>query len=231
MDVIKYVRFDISESVGGVEDAQKLVEQFPTKLELLIPENQREPLMFVLYSYVNIMEFEKLTHNAQPQEGVFCPVTKLPAEFDEQYLKDNLASPTTLGDAASYVQLFHEVFGHKVRYTPELLNTQEKEFRYKLMLEELIEFLHSKTEEEQFDAMLDMMYILLGTFVQSGHNTGNLIERGLLEVQRSNMTKLGADGKPVVREDGKIMKSELYEAPKLSEVLNLKSKDNVEGTN
>ena len=68
-----------------------------------------------------------------------------------------------------------------------------------------------------FDALVDQLYILIGTAHAFG--MADALEAGFEEVHRSNMTKLDADGKPVYREDGKVIKSALFQAPDLDKVL------------
>ena len=70
---------------------------------------------------------------------------------------------------------------------------------------------------EVADALGDMLYILCGTIL--AHGLQHKIEEVFTEIQRSNMSKLGADGKPIYREDGKVMKGENYFKPNIKEVL------------
>ena len=73
---------------------------------------------------------------------------------------------------------------------------------------------------EVADALGDMLYILCGTIIE--HGLQDKIEEVFAEIQRSNMTKLGADGKPIYREDGKVMKGPNYSPPDLAGVLSNK---------
>ena len=68
------------------------------------------------------------------------------------------------------------------------------------------------------DALGDMLYILCGTIIE--HGMQDKIEEVFDEIQRSNLSKLGEDGKPIYREDGKVMKGPNYFKPKISEILN-----------
>jgi predicted HAD superfamily Cof-like phosphohydrolase len=67
------------------------------------------------------------------------------------------------------------------------------------------------------DALGDQLYILCGTILK--HGLQHKIEEVFMEIQRSNMSKLDADGKPIYREDGKVLKSELYFRPNIGKVL------------
>ena len=67
------------------------------------------------------------------------------------------------------------------------------------------------------DALGDQLYILCGTILS--HGMEHVIEDVFMEIQASNMSKLGADGKPIYREDGKVMKGEQYFKPRIAEVL------------
>jgi predicted HAD superfamily Cof-like phosphohydrolase len=67
------------------------------------------------------------------------------------------------------------------------------------------------------DALGDQLYILCGTMLR--HGMQYKMEEVFLEIQRSNMSKLDADGEPIYREDGKVMKSELYFRPNIKAIL------------
>ena len=68
------------------------------------------------------------------------------------------------------------------------------------------------------DALGDQLYILCGTILS--HGMSHIIEDVFMEIQASNLSKLGADGKPIYREDGKVMKGENYFKPRIADVLN-----------
>jgi predicted HAD superfamily Cof-like phosphohydrolase len=70
---------------------------------------------------------------------------------------------------------------------------------------------------EVADALGDMLYILCGTILK--HGLQHKIEDVFNEIQRSNMSKLGADGKPIYREDGKVLKGERYFRPNIAAIL------------
>ena len=120
------------------------------------------------------------------------------------------------------VQEFHEAFKINVNQEPTLdLSDQIKELRFNLMKEENEEYLGAVQNNdlvEVADALGDMLYILCGTIIE--HGMQDKIEQVFDEIQRSNLSKLGEDGKPIYREDGKVMKGPNYFKPKISEILN-----------
>jgi predicted HAD superfamily Cof-like phosphohydrolase len=127
----------------------------------------------------------------------------------------------TLQETIGAVEQFHNAFGIKNNYQPTAnLSKSEVELRYNLMKEENEEYLEAAKNEdivEIADALGDQLYILCGTLLKHGLQTK--IEEVFQEIQRSNMSKLDANGKPIFREDGKILKSELYFKPNISAVL------------
>lgn len=120
------------------------------------------------------------------------------------------------------VQEFHEAFGLGVQQEPTTKLTDNKlKLRFDLMAEENEEYLEAARDNdlvEVADALGDMLYILCGTILE--HGMQYKIEEVFEEIQRSNMSKLGADGKPIYREDGKVMKGPNYFKPKISEIIN-----------
>ncbi|SNR80923.1 pyrophosphohydrolase domain-containing protein [Lutibacter flavus] len=123
------------------------------------------------------------------------------------------------------VQDFHEAFGLGVNHEPIAKLTKEKiKLRFDLMAEENEEYLEAAKDNdlvEVADALGDMLYILCGTILE--HGMQHKIEEVFNEIQRSNMSKLGADGKPIYREDGKVMKGPNYFKPNISVILKSKS--------
>ena len=107
-----------------------------------------------------------------------------------------------------HVEKFHDAFGIKNNYTPNaVLKSDVFDLRHRLMHEENEEYLEACKKGdlvEIADALGDMMYILCGTILS--HGLQNKIENIFEEIQRSNMSKLGPDGLPIYREDGKILK-------------------------
>jgi predicted HAD superfamily Cof-like phosphohydrolase len=124
-------------------------------------------------------------------------------------------------DKLSAVQLFHESFGLGVRHNPVAkLDPQIIELRFNLMEEENREYLEAAKNDdlaEVADALGDMLYILCGTILE--HGLQYKMEAVFEEIQRSNMSKLGADGKPIYREDGKVLKGPDYFRPDISGIL------------
>ena len=114
------------------------------------------------------------------------------------------------------VREFHEIFLHPVADKPT--TTVNEVLRYKLMSEENLEYLEAATNKDLVgiaDALGDQLYILCGTIL--AHGMQNLIVDVFNEIHNSNMTKLGADGKPVYREDGKITKGPFYKKPEINQ--------------
>ena len=121
-----------------------------------------------------------------------------------------------------HVKKFHESFGIDNQLSPNA-NISEKTYklRYKLMQEENNEYLDACKNgdlNEIADALGDMMYILCGTILS--HGIQDKIELIFEEIQKSNMSKLDKNGKPIYRNDGKILKSENYFKPNISKILN-----------
>ena len=124
------------------------------------------------------------------------------------------------------VQEFHETYGLPVRSDIDLSCEQTKQLRINLLqeeLDELKEALANNDPQETLDALIDLQYVLDGAFLSFGLQA--VKELAFDEVHRSNMSKLGADGKPIRREgDGKVMKGPNYFAPDLSKFIK-KNKD------
>ncbi len=121
------------------------------------------------------------------------------------------------------VKAFHNAFGLGVLEEPNAqLGTEKNLLRYKLMREENEEYLDAAQEgdlEEVADAVGDMLYILCGTILE--HGLQHKIEEVFEEIQRSNMSKLGADGQPIYREDGKVLKGPNYFKPDIKAILGI----------
>jgi|TARA_B110000285_G_C15050740_1_gene576848 phosphoribosyl-ATP pyrophosphohydrolase len=103
---------------------------------------------------------------------------------------------------------------------PTLISEDDYSLRYKLGKEELDEYHHACANDdliEVADALADQLYILLGTMIS--HGMGDVIEDIFDEVHRSNMSKLGEDGKPIYREDGKILKGPNFSSPNIPPLL------------
>ena len=117
---------------------------------------------------------------------------------------------------------FHKAFGLSVEYKPTAdLSSDITELRYNLMKEENEEYLQAVKSNDLIeigDALGDMLYILCGTIISHGFQ--DKIEALFDEIQRSNMSKLGIDGKPIYREDGKVLKGPNYFKPDIEKILN-----------
>lgn len=121
------------------------------------------------------------------------------------------------------VEAFHKAFGLGIKNEPTAsLGEAKNLLRYKLMREENEEYLEAANNNdlvEVADALGDMLYIICGTMIE--HGMQDKIEAVFDEIQRSNMSKLGEDGKPIYREDGKVLKGPNYFKPDIKKVLEL----------
>ena len=119
------------------------------------------------------------------------------------------------------VKEFHSAFGLGIKEQPIAdLGKSKNLLRYNLMKEENEEYLEAADNNdltEVADALGDMLYILCGTIIE--HGMQHKIEEVFDEIQSSNMSKLGADGKPIYREDGKVLKGPNYFRPDIEKVL------------
>lgn len=119
------------------------------------------------------------------------------------------------------VTAFHKAFGLGIKNEPTAdLSSEKNLLRYKLMREENEEYLEAANNNdlvEVADALGDMLYILCGTIIE--HGMQHKIEEVFDEIQRSNMSKLGEDGKPIYREDGKVLKGPNYFKPDIKGIL------------
>lgn len=119
------------------------------------------------------------------------------------------------------VKEFHTTFG--LGYSESMIGNlgENKNFlRFNLMKEENEEYLEAVQNDdivEIADALGDMLYILCGTIIE--HGLHHKIEEVFDEIQRSNMSKLGADGKPIYREDGKVLKGPHYFKPNFEAII------------
>lgn len=119
------------------------------------------------------------------------------------------------------VKEFHTAF--KIGYSEKSvanLGENKNLLRYNLMKEENEEYLEAVQNNdivEIADALGDMLYILCGTIIE--HGLQDKIEAVFDEIQRSNMSKLGNDGQPIYREDGKVMKGPNYFKPNFEAIL------------
>jgi|TARA_B110000971_G_scaffold11309_1_gene10715 predicted HAD superfamily Cof-like phosphohydrolase len=113
------------------------------------------------------------------------------------------------------VRKFMEIFGQEIKEKAEFPNEKITSLRYDLIkeeLQELKEALDSKDIKEVADALADILYVTYG----AGHAFGIDLDKCFEEVQNSNMSKLGSNGKPIYNEQGKVMKGPNYFKPNLS---------------
>jgi predicted HAD superfamily Cof-like phosphohydrolase len=113
------------------------------------------------------------------------------------------------------VGTFMKTFGQEVKTKPSLSSDKINELRIDLIkeeLEELTEAMQKKDLLEVADALTDILYVTYG----AGHAFGINLDACFNEVQNSNMSKLGQDGKPIYNESGKVMKGPNYFKPDLS---------------
>ena len=113
---------------------------------------------------------------------------------------------------------FMKTFGQEVKTKPGLSNEKINKLRIDLIDEELTEFkeaIKNNDLKEAVDALTDILYVTYG----AGHAFGVNLDKCFDEVQRSNMSKLGKDGKPIYNQAGKVMKGPNYFAPDLNKFL------------
>jgi len=116
------------------------------------------------------------------------------------------------------VKIFMKKYGQEVKSKATFPDKKIVQLRYNLIKEELDELEQAIKEnniEEVADALTDILYVTYG----AGHSFGVNLDKCFAEVQRSNMSKLGKDGKPIYNEQGKIMKGPNYSKPNLKQFL------------
>ena len=119
------------------------------------------------------------------------------------------------------VEEFHEIYklGNSKNPIGKLENEKEK-LRFELMKEENEEYLEAAEKGnviEIADAWGDMLYILCGTIIE--HGMQNVIEEVFEEIHKSNLSKLDENGKPIYREDGKVIKGPNYFPPNIEKIM------------
>ena len=113
------------------------------------------------------------------------------------------------------VRKFMKIFGQEVKEKAGFPNNKITSLRYDLIQEELEEFkeaINKKDIKEVADALTDILYVTYG----AGHAFGIDLDKCFAEVQNSNMSKLGEDGRPIYNEKGKVLKGPNYFKPNLS---------------
>ncbi len=132
-----------------------------------------------------------------------------------------MSKETTFIEIIKAVETFHDSFGIENNYEPTAnLSKKDYELRHRLMHEENEEYLEAVKNNdlvEVADALGDQLYILCGTILK--HGLQDKIVEVFEEIQRSNMSKLDKNGKPIYREDGKILKSDQYFKPNIKKIL------------
>tara|TARA_B100001027_G_C16194745_1_gene297729 strand:+ start:165 stop:536 length:372 start_codon:yes stop_codon:yes gene_type:complete len=116
------------------------------------------------------------------------------------------------------VGLFMKTFGQVIKKKPSLGNLETNRLRISLIEEELDELKYAIKENdinEVADALTDILYVTYG----AGHAFGINLDECFKEVQKSNMSKLGKDGKPIYNKDGKVMKGPNFFKPNLKKLL------------
>ena len=116
------------------------------------------------------------------------------------------------------VKTFMQTFGQEVKIKAEFPEEKIVKLRYNLIQEELNELqnaIKTKDLKEIADALTDILYVTYG----AGHAYGIDLDKCFKEVQKSNMSKLGEDGKPIYNEKGKVMKGSRYFKPNLRQFI------------
>jgi predicted HAD superfamily Cof-like phosphohydrolase len=116
------------------------------------------------------------------------------------------------------VKKFMQTFGQEIKVKAEFPNKKIVQLRYELIreeLEELNQAIKNGDMKEIADALTDILYVTYG----AGHAFGIDLDKCFSEVQQSNMSKLGSDGKPIYNESGKVMKGPNYFKPDLNKFL------------
>ncbi len=124
---------------------------------------------------------------------------------------------SVLDPALSVLREFHNTFQHPMTTIPSFPSTEQENLRMDLIEEEFNEVkeaLACRDLPKVADGLYDLLYVTLGALLVFG-----LPAKGFDEVHWSNMTKLGADGKPIFREDGKSLKGPNFVEPALAEIL------------
>jgi len=116
------------------------------------------------------------------------------------------------------VGLFMKTFGQEIKTNASLSSDKINKLRIELIeeeLEELKDAINKKDLKETVDALTDILYVVYG----AGHAFGVNLDKCFEEVQNSNMSKLGEDGKPIYNKNGKVMKGPNYFKPNLNQFL------------
>lgn len=139
------------------------------------------------------------------------PLSFVRKEGKERTMKEITSNFEKVGD-------FMEAFGQKVELEPTWPDFSTRELRLELISEEFSELCQAVEDRDMVeiaDALTDILYVVYG----AGHAFGIDLDECFSEVHRSNMSKLGDDGRPLHREDGKVMKGPNYFEPNLAAIL------------
>jgi predicted HAD superfamily Cof-like phosphohydrolase len=115
------------------------------------------------------------------------------------------------------VKEFQDAFNVEMPMKPMMLPLEREKLRQRLLQEEVDELDRAFDLTDKADAIVDCMYILIGTALE--HGIADRMEMLFDEVHRSNMSKMGEDGKALIREDGKILKPDTYSPPNLAKIM------------
>lgn len=118
------------------------------------------------------------------------------------------------------VQQFHKIYGQRIGTMPELADKNTQDLRISLIEEELRELKEGLEKNDVVataDALTDLLYVVYGAGVSFGID----LDACFIEVHRSNLSKLDDNGKPIYREDGKVLKGPNYSPPDLKKVLDV----------
>lgn len=128
-------------------------------------------------------------------------------------------SPSEALDIVAALVEFHQAFSLPIRDTPGIsIDEDLAKLRVALLEEEVSEFITASADKDLIgiaDALADIVYVVYGTALTYGIDLNAVLH----EVHKSNMSKLGPDGKPILRRDGKVIKSEQYFRPNIASVL------------
>lgn len=125
-----------------------------------------------------------------------------------------------LNEMQQQVREFHEKFEIPIAEKPCLLSEERQRLREDLINEELIEYEMAASKKdlvEIADALGDLLYVVFGAAIEHGLDMKVIVD----EIHFSNLSKLGADGKPFYRDDGKILKGPNYRPPNLRSIIEM----------
>jgi predicted HAD superfamily Cof-like phosphohydrolase len=149
---------------------------------------------------------------------LFCSIRKQSDRFSHHLLKAFSVQDNNRTHPFHDVWKFHETYNLLRTQTPTLPDASTRQLRKDLLQEEYQEYLDGEQNDdlvEIADALGDIIYIAYGTGVAYGLPMDEIFS----EIQRSNMSKLGEDGKPIYRDDGKVLKGPNYTRPDIKAIL------------